>query len=192
MASWQLDPVHSSIHFSARHLMVSHVRGWFRAFGLDVDFDPAHPELGHVVATVDAASIDTGSADRDDHLRSADFLDVDSFPTLAFVSTRVMPLGPDEFSLHGDLTIRGETRPVVFDVVYHGEVANPQGGRSAGFTAHGSVGRNDFGLAWNTALEAGGLAVSDEVKVEMDIELARAAAPAADVEAPAKVLAGTA
>jgi len=189
MTLWQLDTAHSSIGFSARHLMVSNVRGSFGDFALEVEFDPAHPELGRVVVTVQAASIDTGSADRDAHLRSADFLDVERFPTLVFTSTRVMSLGPDEYSLHGDMTIRDQTHEMVFDVSYHGDIANPLGGRSAGFTANGSLGRQDFGLVWNLGLEGGGLIVGDEIKVEIDIELALAAAPAPEASEPALVVA---
>jgi polyisoprenoid-binding protein YceI len=175
MAPWQLDPVHSAIQFSARHMMVSNVRGSFRDFSLEVVFDPEHPELGSVVATVVAASIDTGQAQRDAHLRSPDFLDAEQFPTLTFRSTGVEARSGDTFALKGELTMHGVTLPVVFDAEYVGEVANPQGGRSAGLSARGRIKRHDWGLAWNVGLEAGGLMVSDEIKVEVEVELTQAA-----------------
>jgi polyisoprenoid-binding protein YceI len=174
MNPWQLDPTHSSIRFSARHMMVSNVRGSFRTFELDVVFDPEHPELGSVVATVDAASIDTGQEQRDAHLCSPDFLNVEQFPRINFRSTSVEARG-EGFALTGELTMHGVTQTVVFEALYAGEVANPQGGRSAGLSAHASINRHEWGLAWNVALEAGGLMVGDEIKVDVEIELVQAA-----------------
>ena len=185
MTPWQLDPVHSTMQFSARHMMVSNVRGSFREFGLDVVFDPQHPELGSVVATVAAAPIDTGQEQRDGHLRSADFLDAEQFPTLIFRSTSVEARGGDAFTLKGELTMHGVTRPVVFDAEYVGEVANAQGGRSAGLSAHGRIKRHEWGLAWNVGLEAGGFVVSDEIKVEVEVELTQAAPVVAATSVPA-------
>jgi polyisoprenoid-binding protein YceI len=185
MNPWQLDPAHSSIHFSVRHMMVSTVRGSFRTFTLDVEFDPEHPELGSVLATVEAASIDTGEEQRDEHLRSADFLNVEQFPRVTFRSTSVEPRGGDAFALTGELTMHGVTQTVEFDAKYSGEIANPQGGRSAGLSASARLNRHAWGLAWNVALEAGGLLVGDEIKVEVEIELTRAAI----VEASTPVLA---
>jgi polyisoprenoid-binding protein YceI len=176
MNPWQLDPAHSTIQFSVRHMMVSNVRGSFRKFALDVVFDPQHPELGSVSATVEAASIETGQEQRDAHLRSADFLDAEQYPTLAFRSTGLEARGKNGFVLNGELTMHGETRPIVLDAEYIGEVANPQGGRSAGFSASARIKRHEWGLGWNVGLEAGGLMVGDEIKVEIEIELAQAAA----------------
>jgi polyisoprenoid-binding protein YceI len=187
MTPWQLDPTHSTIQFSVRHLMVSNVRGSFRDFGLEVAFDPEHPELGSVVATVVTKSIDTGQAQRDAHLCSPDFLDAEQFPTLIFRTTAVEPRGGNAFALKGELTMHGVTKPVVFDAEYIGAVANPQGGRSAGLSARGRVKRSEWGLTWNVGLEAGGLMVGDEIKIEVDLELAQAA----PVEAEAPVLTGT-
>jgi polyisoprenoid-binding protein YceI len=187
MAPWQLDPTHSTIQFSARHMMVSNVRGSFRDFSLEVVFDPEHPELGSVVATVVAASIDTGQGQRDGHLRSPDFLDVERFPVLTFRSTEVAARGGDAFAVTGELTMNGVTRPVAFDAEYVGEVANPQGGRTAGLSARGRIKRHEWDLTWNVGLEAGGLMVGDEIKIEVDLELTQAA----DVEAATSVLAGT-
>ena len=175
MPTWQLDPAHSSIEFAVRHMMVSNVRGRFRDFSLKVDFDPEFLELGHVEATVLAASIDTGETQRDGHLRSADFLDAATFPNLTFMSTGVRRRGPTEFNLDGTLTIRDQTRPVTFFVDYHGEAANLQGGRSTGFSARAKIKRSEWGLTWNAALEAGGVVVGDEIKVELEFELVTAA-----------------
>ena len=189
MTLWRLDTSHSSIGFSARHMMVGTVRGSFHTFSFDVDFDPRHPEMGHLIAVVQAATIDTGEAQRDTHLRSEEFLAAEQFPTILFTSTHVDRRGDGAFGLHGDLTIRGGTRPVVFDVTYLGDVGNPQGGRSAGFTARGQISRSEFGLVWNVALDAGGVLVSDEVQIEIDIELAQAAATMPDL--PDKALVST-
>jgi polyisoprenoid-binding protein YceI len=187
MATWGLDPVHSSVQFSARHMMVTNVRGQFRDFAVDVDFDPQHPEQGHVRATIQAASIDTGMEQRDQHLRSADFLDVATHPTLAFSSTGISRSGDDRFHIQGDLTIRGETRPVVLDVEYLGVAKNLQGGTSAGFTARTKISRKDWGLTWNVGLESGGWLVSDDVRIEIDLELLSAAVaqPVSKVESDA-------
>lgn len=187
MATWGLDPVHSSVQFSARHMMVTNVRGQFREFTVDVDFDPAHPEQGHVQATIQAASVDTGMEQRDQHLRSADFLDVATHPTLTFTSTAISRSGQDRFSVTGDLTIRGETRPVVLDVEYLGVAKNLQGGTSAGFTAHAKISRKEWGLTWNVGLESGGWLVSDDVRIDIDLELLAAAGtrPASQAESNA-------
>jgi polyisoprenoid-binding protein YceI len=188
MTPWVLDPTHSTIQFSVRHMMVSNVRGTFGEFALEVGFDPDHPELGHVTATVQAASIDTRQEQRDTHLRSADFLDATGFPTLVFTSTGIVPREHGRYALNGDLAIRGVTKPVTFDAEFIGEVVNAQGGRSAGFSATTRIRRSEWGLTWNMGLEAGGLVVSDEVKVEVDIELVRAA----EVVVPEPVVAGAA
>jgi polyisoprenoid-binding protein YceI len=187
MTPWKLDPTHSTIQFSVRHLMVSNVRGSFRDFDLELVFDPEHPELGSVVATIATKSIDTGQPQRDAHLCSADFLDAEQYPALLFRSTGVTARGGDAFELRGDLTMHGVTKPVVLEAEYVGEVANPQGGRTAGISAHGKIKRHEWGLVWNVGLEAGGMMVGDEIKVELELELTQAAA----VEAPAPVHAGS-
>ena len=175
MTPWMLDPAHSTISFSTRHMMVSKVHGSFRRFTMEVEFDPEHPEQGRVTATAEASSIDTGEEQRDTHLRSADFLDAEGFPTLVFTSTAVEARDNDQYALSGELTIRGVTRPVTFDAEFVGAVANAQGGRSAGFSASATLQRHEWGLTWNMGLEAGGLVVSDEVRVDVDIELVQAA-----------------
>jgi len=190
MTIWHLDPDHSTVDFSVRHMMVGTTRGSFRTVTLDVDFDPQHPELGHVAAVIDAASIDTGSEQRDTHLRSPDFLDIAQFPTIGFTSTSVETRGYQEFGLHGDLTIHGVTKAIVLDVAFRGAAANPSGGQTAGFSAHGRVNRRDFGLAWNVPMDAGGVLVGEDVKVDIELELVQPAT--APVAAPEPVLAGAA
>ena len=175
MTRWNLDRVHSSVQFAARHMMVSNVRGTFDDFTVDVDLDPDHPERGGVVATIQAASVDTGADQRDAHLRSADFFDVATYPTITFRSTSVERVGGDRFRVAGNLTMRGQTRPVTLEAEFLGVAQNLQGGHSAGFTAHTRISRKDWGLTWNVGLETGGWLVGDEIRIEIDIELVSAA-----------------
>ncbi len=166
--TWTLDEAHSSVTFSAKHMMVTTVRGSMRIRDLDLDFRPDDLEASSVRASLDAASIDTGQQMRDDHLRSADFLKADEFPTIDFVSTRVVRDG-DAYAIHGDLTIRGVTRPVLLSAEYAGIVPNMQGGQRAAFSARTRINREEFGLTWNVALESGGMLVSREITVELEI-----------------------
>jgi len=167
--TWTLDPAHSSVSFSAKHMMVTTVRGSMkiRDFELDADFDK--PETSRVRVSLDAASIDTGQDARDQHLRSEDFLKTEEFPTIEFVSTRIVRRADDSGELHGDLTIRGVTRPVVLDADFSGIVPNMQGGQRAAFSARTKINREDFGLTWNVALESGGFLVSKDIKIEIDL-----------------------
>jgi polyisoprenoid-binding protein YceI len=176
--NWTLDPMHSSVTFSVKHMMVATVRGTMKIRDFALDFDAARPESGSVRVSLDAASIDTGQEMRDNHLRSDDFLKTDAFPTIDFVSTRIEPDG-DNWRIHGDLTIRGVTRPVVLDAEYAGAVANMNDGTSAGFSARTRIDREDFGLTWNVALESGGVMVSRDVRIEIDLEVTSEAALAA-------------
>jgi polyisoprenoid-binding protein YceI len=173
--TWQLDPAHSSLSVSARHMMVTTVRGRMAITEATIDFDPDHPERASVAATIDAGSIDTGAAPRDEHLRSPDFLDVANHPTIAFRSTRVEGAG-GRYRLHGDLTIRGVTRPVTLDAAIAGVVADLRGGQRAAFTASTRLDREAWGLNWNVALEAGGWLVGKELSVEIELAAVRAAA----------------
>ncbi len=173
--NWTLDPVHSSVTFSVKHMMVATVRGNMQIRDFALDFDAARPEAGSVRVSLDAASIDTGQEMRDNHLRSDDFLQADAFPTIDFVSTRIEPHG-DDWRIHGDLTIRGVTRPVILDAEYAGSVANMNGGTSAGFSARTRINREDFGLTWNVALESGGVMVSRDIRIEIDLEVTSEAA----------------
>jgi polyisoprenoid-binding protein YceI len=134
MSTWTLDPAHSQIEFAVKHMMVTTVRGQFRKFTVEVDFDEAHPERSSVTANIDASSVDTGMEARDAHLRSADFFDAETYPELSFRSTGIQASG-DGYKIDGDLTIRGETRPVSLDAEIGGVVPNLQGGRRAAFDA---------------------------------------------------------
>lgn len=173
VARWEIDPVHSEIAFSVRHMMVATVRGRFNQFQGVIEFDPAHPESGRVEVTIDAASIDTRNEQRDNHLRSPDFLNVEQYPTITFVSKRIEPLGDNRFRVVGDLTIRGVTREVALEAEFLGVGKDPWGGERAGFTARTKLNRHDFGASWNVALEAGGFLVGDTLDVTIDIEAVR-------------------
>jgi polyisoprenoid-binding protein YceI len=169
--SWQIDYSHSTIEFWARHMMVAKVRGEFTGFDGTIELDEAHPERTHVNVKIDAASIDTRLEARDEHLRSADFLDVAQFPTLDFVSRRVEVLGDNRARLVGDLTIHGVTREVTMDVEYAGQARSPWGTTSAGFSASTTIQRKDWGLQWNQTLETGGLLVGDDIHIAIELEL---------------------
>jgi polyisoprenoid-binding protein YceI len=166
--TWTLDPAHSSVTFSAKHMMLTTVRGSMQIRDVDLDFDAEDLTASSVRVSLDAGSIDTGQEARDQHLRSADFLDAEQHPTIEFASTRIERSG-DDYRIHGDLTIRGVSRPVVLDAVFAGIVPNMQGGRRAAFAARTSIDREDFGLTWNVALEQGGWLVSKAIGIEIDL-----------------------
>jgi polyisoprenoid-binding protein YceI len=174
-SNWNIDTVHSGINFTIRHMVVSKVRGRFTRFNGTLNLDEADLSRSVVEATIDAASIDTGTAQRDDHLRSPDFFDAERFPALRFRSTRIDRDG-DRYRVTGELTIRDVTREVVLDVEYGGRARDPWGNERAGFIASASLNRKDFGLAWNQVLEAGGVLVGDRVDIELEIQGVRAAA----------------
>jgi polyisoprenoid-binding protein YceI len=166
--TWNVDPSHSEVGFSARHLMVSKVRGQFKDFAAVVTV--AQPfEKSTVEATVQMASIDTNSADRDVHVKSPDFFDVQKNPVMTFKSTKVT-----NNSLEGLLTIKGVTKPVNFDLDFGGSSADPWGGTRAGFEATTEINRKDFDLSWNVAIEGGGVLVGEKVKIALDVELVQA------------------
>jgi len=168
---WKLDPVHCHVQFSVRHVMVSNVKGVFSKVTGTVSLDEADFTRSRVEVEMDATSLDTREPQRDAHLKSADFLDVEKFPTLKFRSTRIVPEG-EGYSMQGDLTIHGVTHPVKLAVEAPTPVAkDPWGGVRRGFEAHGELNRKDFGLAWNQALETGGVLVGDKVKITLEIEL---------------------
>lgn len=169
-STWEFDPAHTTVEFAVRHLMVATVTGRFRSVRGRIDLDEASVESSHVEAEMDAASVDTGVEDRDNHLRSADFFDVANFPTLSFRSTRIDPDGAEAGRIHGDLTIRGVTRPVTLDVEFLGEIKDPWGKRRRGFRATTTLNRKDFGVNWNQVLDSGGVVVGDKVKVTLNIE----------------------
>lgn len=172
-STWTIDAAHAEVGFSVRHLMISTVRGRFGAVNGTVTIDDANPKASKVDVTIDVTSIDTRQEQRDAHLRSADFFDVANFPTMHFVSKKVVGDLTDEFQLVGDLTIRGITKEVTLEVKAEGRGMDPWGNERAGFSAKGKITRSEFGLTWNQMLEAGGVAVSDEVKLVIDAEVVR-------------------
>src|SRR5436190_4839842 len=176
MTRWTIDPAHTEVGFSTRHLMVSTVRGQFRNVDAAIEIDDAQPELSRVSATIEAASIDTGNPDRDAHLRSADFFDAEHFPALSFASTNVRRVGDDELELTGDLTIRDVTHPITLKGEFSGPVKDPWGARRAGFTLNGEIDREAFGLTWNVAMEAGGVLVGKKIKLNLEVEAVEAQA----------------
>lgn len=167
---WKLDPAHSDILFSVRHMVIAEVTGRFREFEgtlyqRNTDFSESTVE-----ATIRTASIDTSVADRDNHLRSADFFDVEKYPTMTFKSTSLKKIGEDHFELTGDLTIRNVTKPVTLDVRYMGQAVDPWGNLRAGFKATGTIDRYEYGLQWNQALETGGLLVGKTINITLNLQ----------------------
>ncbi|MEW5989043.1 MAG: YceI family protein [Chloroflexota bacterium] len=169
--SWQIDPAHSQIDFSARHMMISTVRGRFENFTGTVEFDEANPGRSLVDVQIEAASVNTRVAQRDGHLRSPDFLDAEKYPYLTFKSKHVETTGPKRGRLIGDLTIRDVTREVALDVDYRGQMTTPWGTTSAGFSGVTTINRKDWGLNWNQVLEAGALLVGEDVNIHIELEL---------------------
>jgi len=176
---WNIDSTHTNVEFAVRHLMIASVKGRFGDVKGTVELDLAHPAAARVDVTIDVASIDTRNADRDAHLRSADFFETEKYPELHYVSRKVEVLADGTFKVVGDLTIRGVTREVPLHATLEGAGADPWGGQRAGFSATGKINRGDFGLTWNKALETGGVVVGDEVKLSFEVELVQAAALAA-------------
>ena len=171
--SWVMDPAHTSIEFSAKHLVITTVRGRFEKFEVRPDFDPDHPEHSSVEVRIDASSISTREPKRDAHLKSPDFLDAEKSPYITFKSGRVQRKGGDRYELVGDLTIRDVTREVVLNTTFAGIAKDPMGNEHAGFSAETSLNRKDFGLNWNMALETGGVLVGDVIKIYIETELVK-------------------
>jgi polyisoprenoid-binding protein YceI len=170
LGTWNIDPSHSAISFTVRHLVVSKTRGRFTRWSGRLRFDPENPTASSVEVSIEPASVDTADAERDAHLRSPDFFDVEKFPTASFRSTKVEDRGGGRYRVSGDLTLHGVTRPVLLEVVYEGSGKDPWGGERAGFTASASIDRKQFGLEWNKALETGGLLVGEKVDLTLEIE----------------------
>jgi len=171
--TWVIDPAHSEIQFSAKHLMISTVRGRFNAFTGTIDADENNPTAAKVDVQIDASSLVTGEERRDTHLRSPDFLDVEKYPYLTFKSTRVELLDETHGKLYGELTIRDVTKPVVLSVEYAGQAKTPWGTLSAGFNAQTKINRKDWDLNWNVALETGGWLVGDTITITIELELVK-------------------
>lgn len=168
--TWVIDPTHTVIGFTVRHAMVAKVRGRFNEFSGSFTLDGDNPSASRAELTIQTASFDTQNADRDAHVRSADFLDVENYPTMTFTSTKVEVAGPNTFTVTGDLTIRGTTKsvPVTFELL--GISKDPWGGTRIGFEGEGEINRKEYDLTWNVALETGGVLVSENVKLTLDVE----------------------
>jgi len=166
---YALDPAHTTLEFVVRHLMITKVRGRFTGFDGRIEMTAGSQLPKSASVTIETASIDTREEQRDAHLRSADFFDAEKYPQLFFKSTRIEGT-PDAFTMHGDLTIHGVTREVALTGTFEGSTNDPWGGTRVGYAAHGTINRKDFGLAWNAALETGGVVVGDEVRIELNVE----------------------
>ena len=167
--TYQLDLAHTRVGFSARHVLVARVHGWFDSVDGRLHLDAADPTASSVELTIDAASIRTNNADRDAHLRSPDFFDVERYPTVTFASTAITERGRDRYRVVGDLTIKGVTRSVPLNLTYQGSCVDPYGQHRVGLSGAGALKRSDWGLTWNQALDAGGVVVSDRIELELDV-----------------------
>ena len=176
-ATWTIDTSHSTVHFVARHMVIAKVRCGFKAFSGTVELDEADMTKSTVSVSIDAASIDTAEEKRDAHLKSADFFDVEKFPTLSFKSKSITKSG-DGYKVAGELTMHGVTKDVVLDANFEGKGKDPWGGERVAFAAKTSVNREDFGLKWNQVLEAGGLLVSNKIEIELEVEAIKQVKPA--------------
>lgn len=183
MSTWTFDQSHSAVNFSARHMMISTVRGRFAAFDGHIEYDEADPAAASVEVTIRTDSVDSGWQQRDDHLRSPDFLDVATWPEMTFRSTSVEPLAADRARIHGDLTIRGVAHPVMLDAQLVGSARGFGGERQLAFEATTRIDREQWGLTWNMGLETGGLLVGKQITITLDVRAVEQAA--ADVEAVA-------
>ena len=170
--AWKLDPTHSLVEFSAKHLMITTVKGRIADVVGTIYTDEKDPKKSSVEATLKAASLDTRTDQRDQHLRSADFLNAEVYPEINFRSTRIEG-DKENFKLTGDLTIRDVTKPVTLDVQLEGKTKDPWGGERVGFSGTGKIDRRDFGLTWNQALEAGGVVVGNEIKITLEVQAVR-------------------
>lgn len=166
---WKIDAAHSSLGFGVRHMMVTTVRGSVGGLEGTVELDPKRPEGGSIEVTADARTITTGDAGRDGHLRSEDFFDAENYPEIRFRSTRVTRRNGDEFEVHGELTIRGTTRPIVAEAEIEGAWDDPKLGRRVGLSAKTTIDRREWGLVWNMPVANGGLLVGEKVKIEIGL-----------------------
>ena len=173
--TWEIDPSHTVLGFHARHAMVAKVRGRFSEFTGSFTLDGADPSKSTATLTIMVASIDTKSADRDGHLTSPDFLDVEQFPTITFTSTSVTQKSDSEFDVIGDLTIHGVTKPVTINWELVGTTVDPWGGTRIGFEGKAEISRKEFGMVWNVALETGGVLVGDDITLLLDVEAVKQA-----------------
>lgn len=169
---WNVDSVHSEIGFSVKHMMISKAKGTFDNFEAEVNADMEDLTNADITISIDVQSINTRNNDRDDHLRSADFFDAENHPKITFTATDIKKKSDNQYGMTGDLTIRGTTKPVTFDVTYEGQSKDPMGGNTvAGVNAITVINRKDFGLTWNTAVETGGVLVGEDVTIHVELEL---------------------
>ena len=183
VTTWNIDPAHTDVVFAAKHMMVTTVRGKFGDVSGTLSLDEENPAASTGAFSIAVASLNTGVEQRDGHLRSADFLDAENHPTATFSTTSITPRGGKDYAVTGDLTIRGTTRPVTFDVELLGFYTGMNGARRAGFHATGKINREDFGLNWNVALETGGWLVGKDIKLEFDLAAEQAEAARAEDQA---------
>ena len=165
---WVIDPAHSEITFKVKHLMISNVKGEFKTFQANIDGEDFTKST--ISANIDTSSISTNNNDRDTHLKSPDFFEVENYPEITFTSTSIKKVDDDEFKLVGDLTIKGTTKEITLDVEFGGFMKDPYGNEKAGFSINGKLNRKDFGLNWNAALEAGGVMVGNEIKINAEVQ----------------------
>src|SRR6266567_392166 len=168
--TWTVDPMHTQVEFSAKHMGIMTVKGAFTGVNAAIDFKEDDFTGSSVEATIDASTLSTHDQQRDGHLKSPDFLDIEHFPTIAFKSARIEHAAHDQYTMTGDLTIKDVTRPVSLEVVYSGQAKDPMGNLHAGFSAYTTINRKDWALNWNVALETGGLLVGDQNKIALEIE----------------------
>ncbi len=169
--NWSLDPAHSKVQFSVRHLVISEVAGEFKSFRLNIEKPDDSLESAKVELTIDTSSIDTGIADRDNHLKSADFFEAEKFPEIRFKSTEIKKVDDENYKMKGALTIKDVTKPIELDVNFGGQIVDPWGNYRAGYRIQGSLNRFDFNLNWNNLIETGGAVVGKTVKINSDIEI---------------------
>jgi polyisoprenoid-binding protein YceI len=168
---WSLDPTHSSLHFGVKHMVISKTKGAFSNYKLSAETSGLNFEGAKIELEIDVNSIDTKMPDRDNHLKSADFFDVEKFPVIKFVSTEMRKINEEEYKLLGNITIKAITKPIEFHVNYGGQVIDPWGNIRSGFTLESAIDRFDFGLTWNALIETGGAMVGKQVKLEAEIEV---------------------
>ncbi|MFF2500386.1 YceI family protein [Peribacillus sp. NPDC058075] len=172
---WTVDPTHSAIEFSVKHMMIAKVKGSFNKFEANILANPSDLTTAEIDFTVDVASIDTRNADRDNHLRSADFFDVEKNPTLTFKSTKIVKMDEDEYDVTGNVTLNGVTQEETFSITFEGQGKDPWGNEKAGFSGKGKIKRSDYGLTYNAALETGGVLIGDQITLTIEIEVAKEA-----------------
>ncbi|MEH7336165.1 YceI family protein [Neobacillus drentensis] len=173
-SKWALDAAHSSVDFSVRHMMIANVKGSFNSFNATIEADPTDLTTASIEFAIETASVDTRNQDRDGHLVSADFFDAANHPNMTFKATSIEKTDDGEYNVTGDLTLRGVTKQETFAVTFEGTGKDPWGNEKAGFSATGNINRSDYGLVWNAALETGGVLVGDKVKINLQIQAAKA------------------